>query len=68
LTVKEVVERFVVEINQNTEGVQNPQTLDYQTDSQAFFKITLVLNLKEVNGCNRIYAYIKPSNLKEVLT
>ena len=27
---------FDIRIGENTEGVQNPQTLDYQTDSQAF--------------------------------
>ncbi len=27
---------FDIRIGENTEGVQNPQTLDYQSDIQAF--------------------------------
>jgi hypothetical protein len=35
---KQIVKRLGVKNGENTEGVQNPQTLDYQTDNQAFWR------------------------------
>ena len=39
---------------QNTEGVQNSQTLEYQRDSQAFFFIKKSKNTEEVCLCVNI--------------
>jgi hypothetical protein len=36
LIINPIVKRFGVKKGKNTEGVQKSQTLDYQTDSQAF--------------------------------